>query len=182
MSGLQLILERLQFQVPSHQSRAARSAHARSGRRRALDRRFAAGASVLGASARLDGHRPHRLGQPLQRHRPEGPEPEGAPPADEVDHELTGQDLAAHGGVAQALGHDHGCAEEIGLFPDGFAGVDSDPQLKPRPLHRTLHGHGARQRGHGTRERNHEPVPEAFDLFSAGCRHRLTKPGEVAAA
>ncbi len=115
--------------LPAHEDAPRAGEEGGQGDRGKLARLASLGFGVLGP---LPAHRHgrDRGGQPFEGERAEGPEAEVAPGADQGGHELTGQDLAPLGPVAETLGHHHGRPEEVVLGPHRLPGVESHPHAE----------------------------------------------------
>ena len=101
-------------------------------------------------------------------------------------HDLSGQDLAALGEVAEPCCFDHRIAEVVAVLFGGLSGGDADPDgqlgvgLAPIvALDRLLHSGCAAERVAETGERNHEAVTEVLHLGPAGALDRASQEREV---
>ena len=128
-----------------------------------------------------------RVGDALQRDRPERAVGEPAARADQRTHQLRGEDLAWRAGVAEPLGDHHRRAEVIALVADRLAHVQADANRELELAARIGAVDGLLDRDRAcegvdrAHERHHQPVAEVLDLLAAVHRRRLAQQAEVRA-
>ncbi len=144
---------------------------------------------IEGLLAPLHLNRRDGLRNAFQAHRPDSPETEPAPGADEAPDEIACQDAPTPAGVTESPRHDDRRAMEVGVLLEGLPSVDTDADAERSGgvvtvvlVHAQLDLHGAPQGIEGAREGGHHPVAQSLDLLAVGGLDGAAEDREVGPA